>query len=73
MPLYRATVWLEPDLEVRFVEERAESVDLFKLDIRNKFIAEDVDREQVQFGPVSEVDEVERERRKKGVRRGFSS
>lgn len=78
MPLYRSTIWICPIgsdnySEKRIVEERAQSPELFKTHIRSDFIAEDTAKEQIQFGPISEINENERERKKKRIKRGFQS
>jgi hypothetical protein len=74
MPRFRATVWTEPDFN-RQVIERAERSEIeFKEEVIRAFIGEDEDTGQVHFGPVTEVDLEERQRRLKRLpKRGFSN
>jgi hypothetical protein len=82
MPRFRATVWVlsgtaaavEGDAGItRFVAEReARSAEFFKANVMDDYI-HDLDAE-ISFGPVSEVDLAERERRLKRLpKRGFSN
>jgi hypothetical protein len=80
MPRFRATVWhlssaaeaVEGDAGIRrFVTEReARSAEYFKADVMDDYI-DDLDAE-ITFGPITQVDLEERERRQKRMtKRGF--
>jgi hypothetical protein len=73
MPLFRATVWTEPDLNKVVIERQSYSPETFQDQVRQEFIGDDEDIAQVQFGPISKIDEQAREERRKGVKRGFSN
>lgn len=74
MPRFRATVWTEPDYNRQVIERPERSEMQFKENVTREFIGDDDDTEQVQFGPVTEVDMEERERKRKRLpKRGFRS
>jgi hypothetical protein len=82
MPRFRATVWVLSGVAEavegyaglhRYVAEReARSAEFFKADIMDDYI-NDLDAE-ISFGPITEVDMEERERKLKRLpKRGFSN
>jgi hypothetical protein len=74
MPRFRATVWNEPDFSRQVIERESLSEIVFREEVIREFIGDDEDTEQIQFGPVTEVDLEERERRLKRLpKRGFSN
>lgn len=79
-PLFRATVWTRPaaavangdfDYERQIIERRSRSRGYFESEVIDE-LARDVD-DDISFGPVTEVDEEERERKRKRIPRGFQS
>jgi hypothetical protein len=65
MPRFRATVWVEPDLHRQVIEIAEQSEARYKNAVIREFIGDNEDTGQVQFGPITEVDLKERERRLK--------